>query len=104
MNKMAISKKGMRPISVDKKKYLWKFTGKVFVSSVDNSNSLLIIDFGWYDIFDYLGSKEKMPPDFEPSAATPKFVSESIKYAVKMGWNDKKMELKYINNEFSLIS
>lgn len=99
---MAISKKGMRPITVKGKKFHWKFTGKVFVSPDENSNSLLIIDFGWYDLFDHLGSKEGMPPDFEPAAATPKFVAESIEYALNTGWKDGKMEVEYKKNVYAI--
>jgi hypothetical protein len=99
---MAISKKGMRPISVSEKRYHWKFTGKIFVSSDENSKGLLIVDFGWYDVFDYLGTKKEMPPDFEPKVATPKFVAESIKFAITIGWKDNKIELVYNKGVYSI--
>jgi hypothetical protein len=100
---MAISKKGMRPISVNNEKYHWKFTGKIFVSPDMGSNDLLIIDFGWYDFFDYVGSQiDKRPPDFEPKIATPRFVAKSIKYARNTGWKKGKLEVQYRNGIYSI--
>mgnify|MGYP000342000485 CR=1 FL=1 len=94
---MAVSKKGQRRIVVDNISYHWKFTGKVFVSLDENTNALLIIDFGWYDWIDYLGNVPNKPPDFEPQIATPKFVAASIKFAVNNGWDQGKLEIEYKN-------
>ncbi len=100
---MAISKKGMRPISVNDIKYHWKFTGKVFVTPDEETGALLIIDFGWYDIFDYMGDSENCPPDFEPAVATPKFVATSIEFATENGWSNGKMEIKYRERKYFVI-
>jgi len=98
---MTLSKKGLRTIVVENRKFYWKFTGKIFVSPDEDTNSLLIIDFGWYDIWDYAGSANK-PPDFEPQIATPKFVAASIAAALKLGWTTGKMVVLYRNGEYTL--
>jgi len=55
---MAISKKGFRKIIVDERLFYWKFNKKIFVISNKIRNSLLIIDFGWYDVWLYVNDKE----------------------------------------------
>lgn len=97
---MAISKKGLRRIIVDKREFYWKFNEKIFVMSNNSKNSSLIVDFGWYDVWLYVNDEENRPPDFEPKVVTPNFVRESIKYALKQGWDDKKMELEFRNVDF----
>jgi len=99
---MAISQKKLRKITVGNQKYLWKFNGKIFVTKELNKNALLIIDFGWYDVWDYINNKEERPPDFSPSIVTPKFVSESILFSLNNNWNDGKMELIFRNNEYNI--
>ena len=79
---MAIAKKGFRKIEVGEK-YAWKFNGKVFVAKERNNRSTLIIDFGWFDEWLFANDRENRPPDFYPRMATPKFVSESIQFAIK---------------------
>ena len=97
---MAISKKGLRKIAVDNRKFYWKFNEKVFVISDETKNSLLIVDFGWYDVWLYANNRENRPPDFEPKSVTPKFVSESITYALNQGWDDGKMEIEFRNGDY----
>ena len=97
---MAISKKGLRKIIVDNREFYWKFNEKIFVTSEKIKNCLLIVDFGWYDVWLYVNDKENRPPDFEPKSVTPKFVSESITYALTQGWNDVKMEIEFRNGDY----
>ena len=97
---MAISKKGLRKIIVDNREFYWKFNEKIFVTSEEINNCLLIVDFGWYDVWLYVNDKENRPPDFEPKSVTSKFVSESITYALTQGWNDGKMEIEFRNRDY----
>lgn len=99
---MAISKKGLRKIVVDDREFYWKFNEKVFVVAEQHKNSLLIIDFGWYDVWLYVNDKENRPPDFEPQNVTPKFVKESILYALHHGWCKESLELKYRNGTYKI--
>ena len=97
---MAISKKGMRSIIVNGQKFNWKFNEKVIVNSDEFKNSLLIIDFGWYDVWLFVNDKKNKPADFEPKSVTPKFVSESISFALAEGWKEGKMEIEFANGEY----
>lgn len=97
---MAIPKKGLRKIVVDNREFYWKFNEKIFVTSDEANNSLLIVDFGWYDVWLYANDKENSPPDFEPKSVTPQFVSESITYALIQGWDDQKMEIEFRNGHY----
>ncbi|MDG1334235.1 MAG: hypothetical protein P8P74_18015 [Crocinitomicaceae bacterium] len=99
---MAISKKGLRKIVVHGRIFYWKFKEKVFVMSEENRNQLLIIDFGWFDVWLYVNSKEQSPAEFEPKAVTPKFVRESIVFASLNGWDSGKMELKFRNGKYEI--
>ena len=94
---MAISKKGLRKITVNGQKFYWKFNEKIIVRSDEFKNSLLIIDFGWYDVWLYVNDKENRPPDFEPKIVTPQFVSESISFALAENWKEYKMEIEFTN-------
>ena len=98
---MAISKKGFRKITVDKRVFYWKFSEKVLVTCDEIKNSLLIVDFGWYDVWLYVNDKENRPSDFEPKTVTPKFVSESISFALKNGWKDGKIEIEFKSGLYS---
>ncbi|MBD0404912.1 hypothetical protein [Flammeovirga sp. EKP202] len=100
---MAISKKGLRSIIVNRQQFYWKFNGKVIVSSYEFRNSLLIVDFGWYDVWLYVNDKENRPPDFEPKSVTPKFVSDSIIYALTQGWDYGKMEIEFRNGDYKIL-
>ncbi len=99
---MAFSKKGFRKIVVAEREFYWKFNQKVLVISEEKKNSL-VVDFGWYDDWLYLGEGENKPTDFEPKAATPRFVSESIMFALTQGWNEENMALKYRKGKFTQI-
>ncbi|WP_338767056.1 hypothetical protein WAF17_05050 [Bernardetia sp. ABR2-2B] len=100
---MAISKKGLRTITVNNNKYYWKFNEKVFIIPNENQNSLLVIDFGWYDIFLFMNDKENRPPKFYPKAITPKFVQESILFALENEWSEGTMKVEYREGKYSLI-
>ncbi|WP_375560891.1 hypothetical protein ACE193_24875 [Bernardetia sp. OM2101] len=100
---MAISKKGLRTIIVNNKKYYWKFNEKVFITSEENNNCLLIIDFGWYDIWLFIHDIKNMPPNFYPQAITPKFIKESILFALENDWKKGTMKLNYKDKKYSLI-
>ncbi|MEH0152578.1 hypothetical protein V6R21_00450 [Limibacter armeniacum] len=97
---MAISKKGLRKIVVDNREFYWKFNEKIFVISEEDKNSLLLVDFGWYDVWLFVNDKENKSPDFEPKSVTPKFVSESITYALTQGWDNGKMEIEFKNGDY----
>lgn len=98
---MSISKKGLRSITVNGHQFYWKFNGKIIVNSNEIKNSLLIVDFGWYDVWLYVNDKENRPPDFEPKSVTPHFVSKSISYALSKGWKEGKMEIDYANGLYN---
>ncbi len=100
---MAIAKKGFRKIEVEGEKYAWKFNGKVFVAKERNNRSTLIIDFGWFDGWLFANDRENRPPDFYPRVATPKFVSESIQFAIEQGWGGGNMEIEFRNGEYKKI-
>lgn len=97
---MAISKKGLRKIVVDNRVLYWKFNEKISVVSDEAKNCLLIVDFGWYDVWLYVNDNENRPPDFELKSVTPKFVSESITYALTQGWDNGKMEIEFRNGDY----
>lgn len=97
---MALSKKGLRKIVVNNQEFYWKFNEKIIVISDEAKNSSLIVDFGWYDVWLYVNDKENRPPDFESKSVTPKFVSESITYALSQGWHDGKMEIEFKNGDY----
>ena len=101
---MAISKKGLRKIVVDDQEFYWKFNDKIYVVSETNKNQLLIVDFGWFDIWLYVNDKENRPPDYEPRIVTPSFVAESILFALKKGWQNDKMELKFRDEKYEISS
>lgn len=92
---MAISKKGFRKVIVNKRLFYWKFNKKILVTCNEIKNSLLIVDFGWYDVWLYVNDEENRPPDFEPRTVTPKFVSESISFALNNGWEEGKVEIEF---------
>ena len=98
---MALPKKGLRHISVKEIDYHWKFTGKVVVERADVKEQLLVIDFGWYDVWDFVNKRENRPPEFEPSVVTPKFVREAILFALENGWDHTKLVLRYNNGQFA---
>lgn len=100
---MAISKKGFRSLHIEGKTYYWKFNEKVFVNAKAFDNSLLIIDFGWYDIWLFGNDQENRPPDFEPQTATPAFVAQSILFAIKNGWKEGKLALKFRHNQYTIV-
>lgn len=97
---MAFSKKGLRSIIVNEKKFYWKFNGKVIVNFDENKSGLLIIDFGWFDEWLFINDKSRRPPDFEPKTVTPKFVSESILFAISEGWEEGEMQLEFKNQVY----
>ena len=99
---MAISKKGLRKIIVENHKFYWKFSGKIIVTSEEIKNGHLTVDFCWYDIWLYVNDKENRPPDFEPKIVTPKFVSESISYALNQGWEEGKALLEFRNGNYTM--
>jgi hypothetical protein len=70
------------------------------VTSEEIKNSLLIVDFGWFDVWLYTNDKENRPPDFEPKSVTPKFVSESISYALNEGWKEGNAQLEFRNGNY----
>lgn len=99
---MAISKKGLRKIVIEYDVFYWRFNEKVFVNSEKYKNSLLIVDFGWHDVWLYVNDKENQLPDFEPKSVTPKFVRESIFFALSKGWKEGKMGIEFTNGNYQV--
>jgi hypothetical protein len=46
--------------------------------------------------------KKIAPPELEPKAITPKFVQESVLFAIEKGWENGKMEIKFRNGKYEL--
>lgn len=101
---MAISKKGLRSITVDHQKYYWKFNEKIVIFPEGDPNCILTIDFGYFDIWLFVNDQEHRPPYFEPKPVTPKFVSESIQFALENNWKGKKMDVEYRNTIYNIKS
>ena len=102
---MSFPKKGSRLITVDDQVYCWKFKEKIFVGFGEERQGLLIIDFGYYDIWLYAGGPDK-PPEYFPKAITPEFVTQGIRFAINHGWkpteNSSAFNVKYRDEEFSV--
>ena len=83
-------KRGFRAIKVENIDFNWCFLGLIDVRPDKQKSNMLTINFGWYDDWLYVNDKENEPPEFEPVIVTPKFVSESIKFALDNGWDVEK--------------
>ncbi len=102
---MGIPKKGFRKIVVNDEVFFWKFQGKILVSpEYSRSDHLLYIDFGYYDVWAYINTDLEIPPDYSPRKVTPKFVSESIKFALANGWKKGKYELQFRDNKYIICN
>lgn len=99
---MALPQKGLRKIVVGGDSYFWLFKQKIFVTTKDQKN-LLIVDFGWFDVWLYVNDPENRPADFEPRQVTPKFISDSIVFALENGWSKGKMELQFRNGIYKQV-
>lgn len=99
---MAISKKGLRKIAVGEEVYHWKFVSNVMIFSDKSRNGILTVDFGYFDVWDYVNDQENRPPDFEPKVITPKFVKESILFAINNGWNGDKMNIEFKDSTYKV--
>jgi len=100
---MAIAKKGSRKIVVEGGTYYWKFNEKIFVFKEAYKNDILIVDFGWFDVWLYVNDKENRPPDFEPKSITPKFVRASIQFALSNGWSKGKFKIEFKNDLYKVV-
>lgn len=100
---MAISKKGLRKIIVNDLKYYWKFNDKIIIIADKYSKQQLIVDFGYYDVWLYANDLDNKSPDYEPNIVTPKFIRQSIEFAIHNNWKIERLEIKYRNGEFSLL-
>jgi len=100
---MAISKKGLRKIVVEEQVFYWRFNKQIYVFKEEAENSLLIVDFGYYDLWLHVNDEQK-PPDFEPKIVTPKFVRESILFALNHGWTNGTCELVFQDNRYEQVS
>lgn len=100
-------KRGFRPIKIKNIDFNWRFQGTIDVRPDGHKNNILTIDFGWYDVWEYVNDKENEPPEFEPKIVTPKFVSDSIKFALNNGWNtelpNNKLNIIYRNKKYKII-
>ena len=97
---MATSKKGWRTIIVNEQKFYWKFNGKVIVQSDGIKNGLLIVDVEWQDVWLSLKDKDNELNDCKPKVITPKFVSDSISFALGVGWNNGKIKLEFKKGKY----
>lgn len=97
---MAISKKGLRKIQVEGNAYFWKFQEKIYVYKEEAKNHPLIVDVGWYDAWLFIQDKSNKPPDFEPKTITPQFLRDAIVFAVKNGWENRKLAIEYREGAF----
>ena len=91
-------KRGFRAIKVENIDFNWSFLGIIDVRPDHQKSNILTVDTGWYDVWDYVNDKENEPPECDPQIITPKFVSESIKFALANGWN-----VDVPHQEFKLI-
>ena len=96
-------KRGFRPITVDDLNYNWRLnqlSGMIEINIADSCNQRLEVDFGWYDVWLYLGCAER-PPDYEPEAITPRFVERAIRSGLQQGWwpheKGKAFRIRYRN-------
>jgi len=100
-------KRGFRAITINDKLFNWCFQGIIDVRPDNQKNNQLLIDFGYYDVWDYVNDLENRPPPFEPNIVTPKFVSQSIEKALKLGWAPElktgRTILEYKNKKYTLI-
>lgn len=99
---MGISKKGLRKIIVDQQTFYWKFNEKIIITSDEIKNALLILDFGYFDVWLYVNDRENRPPDYEPRVVTPQFVETTIRHAKSIGWHEGTLNLMYRKGEFSI--
>lgn len=53
------------------------------------------MNFGWTDVWLYINDKEKKYHDFELKVVTPKFVADSIYFAIDLGWKGGKKDYTY---------
>jgi len=88
-------KRGFRLIKVKSIDFSWRFSGFIDVRPGNNKGNVLTIDFGWYDVWEFVNDKENEPPEFEPQIVTPKFVNASIKFALNNGWNIEHENLQF---------
>lgn len=97
---MALPKKGLRKITVKGNNYFWLFKQNIFITTEDQKN-LLTVDFGWFDVWLYVNDPENRPADFEPKKVTPKFIHDSIVFALDNGWMKGKFELEFKNGIYT---
>ncbi len=71
---------GLRPITVEGRRFRWRFDGRLVVIPDDRSAPQLQVDWGWRD---WLGADGPGP---EPRMVTPRFVAEAISVALSQGW------------------
>ena len=92
--------RGMRPLTVDGRRFLRRFDKRIVVVPEGRSRPQLYVDWGWCDWLE---------PDATPAETqivTPKFVSEAVRYAIERGWcqqeNVPPMRLQFENGSFFL--
>lgn len=87
-------KRGFRKIKVEGQDFNWRFSGQIDVRPEGKKNNKLLIEFGWYDVWLLVGDPNKSP-DSASKQITPKFVSESIKFAMANGWDTSKAHSQF---------
>jgi hypothetical protein len=71
---------GLRPITVDGRRFRWRFDGLLVVIPAGRSGPQLRVDWGWRDWVEPQGQGPS------PSVVTPRFVAEAIRFALTNGW------------------
>ena len=73
---------GLRPITVEGRRFRWRFDRDLVVIPEGRSGPALRVDWGWRD---WLEPGEAGPGP-EPRVVTPRFVAEAIGFALSLGW------------------
>jgi hypothetical protein len=90
---------GLRPITVEGRRFRWRFDGRLVIVPEGRSGPQLRIDWGWRDWLEPQG----VGP--EPNVVAPRFVAEAIGFALSRGWQPtstgSSLSLDYHDGEFS---
>lgn len=89
---------GLRPITVDGRRFGWRFDGGLVVLPEGRSGPQLCVEWGWRDWLEHEGAGP------EPAVVTPRFVAEAIGVALSVGWRPEvagpPFLLRYGNGQF----
>jgi hypothetical protein len=101
-------KRGFRIITIDSKKFNWRFAGEIDIRPEQQKDNRLLIDFGWFDEWLYVDNKASRPPDYEIKIVTPEFVRRAVLYALENNWditkNRQTLKMVYRNGQFGTLN